>query len=102
MKPCLWGILAKKQLFLTHETVILVIFGPNLGHETSNFGQKFDIFLKKKKKFVETSSGFKKTCQKTEVVSKKVSFFKMPIENQVFERHILSFKIVIFYANFEK
>ena len=40
------------------------------------------------KKNLQTLSGFKKTCQKTDVVSKKVSFFKIPIEYQVFERHI--------------
>ena len=76
----------KFQIFCQHfrETVILVIFGPNLGHETSNFGQKFDIFLKKKncwnlKWFQENLSkrggGFKKSVI-FQNANRKSSFWK--------------------------
>ena len=70
---------------VSRKTVILVIFGPNLGHETSNFGQKFDIFLKKKKllkpqvvsrKLVKRRRWFQKKCYftKCKYVFQKLDF----------------------------
>ena len=55
-----------------------------------------DIPYNKKNKIVETSSGFKKTCQMAEVLSKKLVKIKIMMENQFFERDIFFFKIVIF------
>ena len=78
------------------ETSFLVIFGPNFGHETTNFEQNFENFLKKKK-LVETTSGFNETSQMTEVVSKKLVKIQNTIENQHFERQNMFFKNLIFY-----
>ena len=73
--------LAKQSSQKNHETSFLVIFGPNFGHETTNFEQNLENFLKKKKKFVETTSGFNETCQMTAVVSKKLVKIKNTLEN---------------------
>ena len=57
----------------------LSIFGPNFGHETTNFEQNLENFLKKK--CVETTSGFNETCQMTAVVSKKLVKIQNTLEN---------------------
>ena len=67
------------------ETLILAKFRPKIGHETTIFLKIFNNFPKKKKNFVETSSGFKKIGQMKEVVSKKLLKIRNTMDYHDFE-----------------